>query len=543
MNIPDIDDDLINFDDENDLLVFSEEPQEEKRILRGFWKLLVVDDDESVHAITKIVLKSFVHDNRSLELLHAYSAKEAIEVISDHPDTSVVLLDVVMERDLAGLEVVKYIRETLKNQLVRIVLRTGQPGHAPEKRIFIDYDINDYKLKTELTEDKLYVTILSAIRSYQEMIMLENSRKGFKKIIDFSSLFFKIKSFGDFSSSILVQLISILNENNNNYFLGIKPSGMVAVKENNQFTIVGGIGSYSYLIGKNIYQVLSLEDIKYVNLIIQKKQKMYFSNKFFNYIISQNNSEILIYLNYNKEFDDIDKDLMDIFSSNITMAIDNIHLTSEIEITQREIIFTLGEIAEARSKETGNHVKRVAEYMKALALKYGIPEETAEVIRLASPLHDVGKLAIPDMILNKPGNLTLEEFEVMKTHSKIGYEMLKNSNREIMKIASIIALQHHEKFNGTGYPSNLKGEDIHIYGRLAALADVFDALGSDRVYKKAWDLDKILLFLKEEKGKHFDPKLIDIFFDNLDEFLVIRDNLADKYGEFEDLNKTFSKQP
>ena len=202
-------------------------------------------------------------------------------------------------------------------------------------------------------------------------------------------------------------------------------------------------------------------------------------------------------------------------------------LNKEIEETQREVVFTMGAIGESRSKETGNHVKRVAEYSKILALSYGLNEEEAEMIKQASPMHDIGKVGIPDAILNKPGKLTPEEFEHMQKHAELGYEMLKYSERPLLKCASIVAYEHHEKYNGKGYHKGTKGEDIHIYGRITAIADVFDALGSDRCYKSAWDDEKIFKLFKEERGEHFDPKLVDIFFYNLDQFIKIRDSLVD----------------
>ena len=204
------------------------------------------------------------------------------------------------------------------------------------------------------------------------------------------------------------------------------------------------------------------------------------------------------------------------------------NLNDEIIDTQKEVVFTMGAIGETRSKETGNHVRRVAEYSKLLALKYGMKEEEAELLKQASPMHDIGKVGIPDEILNKPAQLTQDEFTKMKEHTKIGYEMLKSSSRSIIKIAAIVAIEHHEKYDGTGYPNNLKGEDIHIYGRITALADVFDALGSNRCYKDVWSDEKIFDFLKKEKGKQFDPKMIDIFFENINHFLEIRDRYKDK---------------
>ena len=200
-----------------------------------------------------------------------------------------------------------------------------------------------------------------------------------------------------------------------------------------------------------------------------------------------------------------------------------IALHKELEDTQKEIIYKLGEVGETRSKETGMHVKRVAEYSKLLAKLIGLDEKNADLIYTASPMHDIGKVGIPDSILKKPGKLNDEEWEIMKTHAEIGFDILRESKRKILKAASIVSYTHHEKYDGSGYPNGTVGEKIHIFGRITAIADVFDALGSERVYKEAWDLDKILNLIKEERGKHFDPKLVDTFLSNLDEFLEIKD--------------------
>lgn len=208
-----------------------------------------------------------------------------------------------------------------------------------------------------------------------------------------------------------------------------------------------------------------------------------------------------------------------------------INVQQEIEETQKDVVFTMGAIGETRSKETGNHVRRVAEYSKVLALHYGLSEEDAELLKMASPMHDIGKVGIPDAILNKPGKFTDSEWSIMQTHSMLGYNMLKNSNRKILRAAATIAKTHHEKWDGTGYPEEIAGEDIHIYGRITAVADVFDALGSDRCYKRAWDDEKIFNLFREGKGKHFDPKIIDIFFNNLDLFLEIRSKYKDNLFE------------
>ena len=202
-------------------------------------------------------------------------------------------------------------------------------------------------------------------------------------------------------------------------------------------------------------------------------------------------------------------------------------LTQEIDETQREVVLTMGAISESRSKETGNHVKRVAEYSKVLALAYGLSSKDAELLKQAIPMHDIGKIAIPDAILNKPGKFNADERKIMDTHAELGYNMIKNSSRPLLKAAAIVAYEHHEKWDGTGYPQGKSGEDIHIFGRITALADIFDALGSDRVYKKAWSDEEILKLFKDERAKHFDPKLIDIFFENINKIFEIRSTFTD----------------
>jgi putative two-component system response regulator len=203
-------------------------------------------------------------------------------------------------------------------------------------------------------------------------------------------------------------------------------------------------------------------------------------------------------------------------------------LNQEIIDTQQELIYTMGQICETRSHETGQHVKRVAEYSHLLAKLYGY--EDTELIKQAASMHDIGKVAIPDSILNKPGALTAEEWSVMKTHSHLGFQMLSLSQhvpqRPLFQLAATIALEHHEKWDGTGYPYGLKGEKISVPGRITAVADVFDALGAMRCYKPARSLDEILDIFQQQKGKHFDPDMIMLFFDHLDEFIVIRNKYA-----------------
>ena len=239
-----------------------------------------------------------------------------------------------------------------------------------------------------------------------------------------------------------------------------------------------------------------------------------------------------------EHFDARDMERLTLASTYAAETLISAQLAQEIEETQKEVVFTMGSIGESRSKETGNHVKRVAEYSKILALAYGLDAEEAELLKQASPMHDIGKIAIADSILNKPGRFDENERHIMNTHAELGYNMIKNSERPLLKAAAIVAYEHHEKWDGSGYPNGLSGEKIHIYGRITAIADVFDALGSDRVYKKAWSDERIFTLLKEERGKHFDPALIDLFFENLEKIEEVRATFKDIYLDKVDEERT-----
>ncbi len=180
---------------------------------------------------------------------------------------------------------------------------------------------------------------------------------------------------------------------------------------------------------------------------------------------------------------------------------------SELEETRIEVINQLGRAAEFRDNETGMHIMRMSRYTRLLALKSGLSEPEADLLQHAAPLHDVGKIGIPDHILLKPGKLTNEEFDVIKSHPEIGYKIIGEQKAEILTLGAEIAYTHHEKWNGSGYPRGLKGEEIPIAGRLTAIGDVFDALTSVRPYKKAWTVDDALGLISKEAGEHFDPKL------------------------------------
>ncbi len=515
--------------DDVDELVFAEEDAENATsLVSEQWKVLVVDDEESVHSTTRMVLDDMDFEGGGIQFLSAYTGEEALEILRDHDDIAVVLLDVVMENNVAGLDVAQKIRKELNNSFVRIILRTGQPGQAPERSVIRDYDINDYKEKSELTAQKLYSAVFTALRSYRDMRVIDKNRQGLETIINASGSLFKLHSLRKLASGVLTQLSSLCGVGVDSIYM--KTSGFAAVRRGKGLEIIAATGKFAECINEDASKCrpLSQEILSRINEASGCGDCLHSDGVFVGYYPTKLGYVNVLYMEgYQHYVHDLDKKLLRIFSSNVGIAFDNAHLTREIMETQREIVNRLGEVVETRSKETANHVRRVAEYSLLLARKFGLSDDEAITIYSAAPLHDVGKVGIPDSILLKPDKLTPEEWEIMKTHTDIGYRILGRSERPIMRAAADIAYQHHERWNGGGYPRGLSGEDISIGGRLICLADVFDALGSDRVYKKAWRLDKILDLLRKERGGLFDPRLVDIFFDNLDEILIIREQYAD----------------
>lgn len=506
--------------------VFAEEDINKDELDQGNkWKLIIADDEEEIHSVTKLVLNNYSLDGMGLEILSAYTGEETRQLIKENPDTAIILLDVVMERENSGLETAKWIREVLGNNFVRIILRTGQPGQAPEKQVIRDYDINDYKEKTELTDQKLFTVITSSIRSFRDIKTIDRNRRGLEQIIVSSAGMFGEKNLKAFASGVLTQLTALMLFDESSLIL--RCSGFALTDIAGKLYVLTGTGIYSDKEGLHVDEVISGVEATLCRQVLNTKESFFFEDTYIGYFETGKGSVNILYLKGNKTISDLDKELIKIFSTNITVAYDNIFLSKEIEETQKEIITTLGEVVESRSRETGNHVKRVGAFSALIGEKIGLDKDEVELLRSASPMHDIGKIGIPEIILNKPAKLTDSEFEIMKTHTVIGHDILKGSDRSILRTAAMIAEQHHEKWDGSGYPFGLKGNEIHIYGRITSIADVFDALDHKRVYKKPWVLEDIIQFFIDNKGSHFDPELVDVLINNVESFRRIRELYPD----------------
>lgn len=487
---------------------------------RFIYKVLVADDDQDVHDVTALILKDFTFEGHRIEIHDTYSGAETVKFLEDNEDIAVLFLDVVMETNHSGLDVVKAIRDIQKNRAVRIVLRTGQPGEAPEESVIRDYDINDYRLKTDLTARRLKTTMYSALRNYRDILRLERHQKGLEKIIKSSAKLFEHNSLNDFLISILTELSNFQIDQSDMLFIResekIPGAGLVTIEEKNRNKIVAATGRFERLVGEDIEGVAELNELtNWINTSIRSDT---FIHKLeYGFIIeSRGKSKLKNFIYVEGPKDSFDYDLINLFLSNFAIALDNYILNNMINSTQREIIFALGETVESHFEEVGSHIRRISEMMYRFAICAHQSYSESEMLKLASTMHDLGKVAIPDAILKKPGRLTEEEFHTMKAHANYGYRILCKSELPVMKLAAEIALNHHEKFDGTGYPQGLMGMAIPLSARMMAITDVFDAMTHKRCYKEAASVEETLAMMIDQKDKHFDGRLLQLFIDNVD---------------------------
>ncbi|MBV8503640.1 MAG: DUF3369 domain-containing protein [Paucibacter sp.] len=479
------------------------------------WVVMIVDDDVAVHQVTQLVMSDFEFSGRRLLFLDAYSAAEAREILKERQDVALILLDVVMEHEHAGLDLAKYIREDLGNTHTRIVLRTGQPGQAPEEHVIKTYDINDYKEKTELTKRKLITVFYSALRSYRDIMIIDQSRQALRRSIDAITKVYDSQNLRRFASSVLEQVARLL---------GLEAQGLCASRiaayaashVEGRLKVLAATAEYSALLVDEDLAQLPKEVREAIDHALDTQGNVFEEHRFVGYYRSSTGNESLLYMSFSEPVDASARELLEIFCANVSITYESLLLREEIQETQRSTVYIIGEAVERRSKETGAHVRRVGELSALLAEKSGLPPGEVEFMLQAAPLHDVGKIAIPDHVLNKPGKHDAEEWAIMQTHARVGFELLNKSEKRILKLGAIIAHEHHERWDGQGYPRGLAGAQIHIAGRIVALADVLDALVSHRCYKAPWQFEEALSYIREQSGRQFDPDLVTLLMQNLD---------------------------
>ena len=290
------------------------------------WKIAVIDDDQAVHEGTRFALSDYSLNGQGLEILSAHSAAEGRELLRAHKDIAAVLLDVIMETDVAGLELVEFIRNEIQNETVRIILRTGQPGQAPERRVIVQYDINDYKAKTELTADKLFTSLTAALRSYQQLERMVQTRRGLEIIIDAASTLYDFRSMQRLAEGVLTQLASLLN---------VDCAGILVLRDDGNktredFSVLAGSGCYSRFIGVASSKSLDPDLRTMVEAAFKRRKHEFADHRTVLYIRTGSGREVVVLLQSERQLSETDRSLVEIFGSRLSIAFDNVILYQQL---------------------------------------------------------------------------------------------------------------------------------------------------------------------------------------------------------------------
>ncbi len=471
---------------------------------RYSWKILVVDDEVDIRTLTRLNLKGFCFDGRELQILEAASAHEARQVLAEHDDIAVALIDVVMETDDAGLRLVEYIRQELNNKMIRLVIRTGQPGVAPERFVIDNFDIDDYKDKTELTATRLYTTVRSALKAYRDLKTIDLNRIGLSRVLNAAPDLYRISnaSLNGFFEGVLTQIVGLCNLADVSFISTIE--GLIATFDGQNVNVMATTGPMADPARFEEIRQRCAEAVTSGNLPEKIRQDGIVIP-----LAVGPKTVGFVYVEPTRDLSPADLDLLKVMAQQCSSALENLRLHIDLQSAYDNAIDMLAEIAEFKDKTTGQHIHRIDNYTRLVAVELGVPEAEAELFGKASRLHDVGKIGIPDEILRKRGKLTDAEFAIMKGHVSIGASIL--SHDPSLAIAREVALSHHERWDGGGYPTGLPSCNTPLLTRIVSVVDVFDALVSRRPYKEAWSVADAAANIEAAAGTQFDPSVVSAF--------------------------------
>lgn len=444
--------------------------------------VLIVDDSEMVHQRLKDYISKIDIESDTI-LTHSCYSFEEFKGIFSPGSYALVITDLFMERETSGIDVINHVRHSCYDEKTRIMLITDYPQKVPGDLLTREYDVNGYIEKSAFNPITVGIAVKSLLKSYKDIVTFENAIK----TVDDFLISQQSLPIVDMVRELMYQIRS---------FLSIKEPNMkleVSAKLDNEV-------------------VFEFEDT-------EQKSKM--SSKFFEIDLLGNNLQVCVYSS--RPLSHFEEEYIITILNSLKYSI----AYSELSNIQNEVVLKLSNVIEIRSGETAQHVKRVGEITYLLSKEYGMDEKYAQMLKIASSLHDVGKIGIPDNILKKPERLSAEEFAIMKEHPLIGFELLKNSRWKLFELGALISLQHHERWDGAGYPYGLKGQEIAPEARIVQVADVFEALTHDRCYRPAWSIDRAVEYMHDMSGKQFDPDVIEIFKKRLWDILDIFKKLKD----------------
>lgn len=484
------------------------------------WLILIVDDDPEVHAMTRLVMKKFTYRERPVQFMSAYSAEEAMQVLRNDPGIAMILLDVVMETDDAGLRLVPRIRDELGNRQVRIILRTGQPGQAPEDDVIHGYDINDYKAKTELTAQKLGTATVAALRSYEHITELMRSRQGMERIIDAAGSLLNLRAIDRFAEAVLRELAHVLD---------VPPDGIVCVLRGvarQDAQILAAAGSFADQVGMPLGSTADPVLAGRILDVMRQRQHAFDERCLILWLRTTEGRDAAAYLEIGRPLDELERKLAELLATKIAIGFDNLHLYEQVKRSHKAAVIALAGLAEYKDPDGGgDHGLRLSRLVTEIAFALRtvpdwdtvIDDEFLDLITMGSMLYDIGMVGVPDRLIMKEHCLDDEERQQMEMHCERGAAILEKASRMVegsnyLSFGAAIARAHHERWDGNGYPHGLKGTDIPAAARIVAVADVFDALTHRRSWREAVPQADALKTIQAGAGTLFDPSVVQAFF-------------------------------
>ncbi len=510
--------------DPNEYVVFCDDGRNEPRADLDPLQILLVAGDDDAHRQVREALGRLTFVQQPVRIVSAYTATEARARLRDNPTIAVVVIGLALTSPGAGLQLAGAIREDLDNRFIRIVLQADRPEACPHREVLDRYEINDCVVAGPGSAAALKSAVMLSLRHFREIRRCRRSQDGLLDILKASGDLFTQDNIDLIAERIIDGLASLLAR-----APGIRDLRcLLATEIDGTFRVQSQRFWGHRLLGEPLAAVLPVNAARMLPRVLADRCGVFCTGGYIDVLSSDGTPRHLIYLEWDRLDGTSERNLVRMFMANATLVYRNLTLNQAIIDTQKEIIHTLSEVVETRSSETANHVLRVGLLARQLAELYGLPANETDVLGMTAPMHDIGKVGIPDAILNKQDALTAAERLVIETHTNIGHSILARSNRYIMQAAAVVALQHHERWDGEGYPRRLRGERIHLHARITALVDVFDALLQARSYRAALPIEEVVAFLAAERGRAFEPRLVDLLLTNLDRFTAIRRTHPDR---------------
>lgn len=481
------------------------------------WKILIADDDADVHTATLLALRGITFRGRKLEFINVYSGAEALRALEEHPDIAVAFLDVIMETDRAGLGAVQKIREQ-GHRLVRLIVRTGHPGQAPEREVIVNYDIHDYKEKAGITAQKLFTCLISALRAYDDLVALENHRRGLMGVLE-SVSWFDFDDVQRYVAGMLLEFSALAHLRSEQIVI------LARLNSDEVPRVVAVSGEWEAPFDSEFPPFLTLPQavIDQVNESFSG-QKACVADGGSTLRVAGHGVELVAYVGGHEAFAGADIVLLEVFLLKVCQAVANQHTFQSVSRERDALLQGLGIVAERWDPQGEEHLERVAKLSQRLAkrlettMAFGdlIDARFVRNIEEAARLHDLGNLSLPLELLQKPGPLSADETALMRRHVAMGLTQLAPLRAQAgqyggIALAAEVIAAHHERYDGSGYPKGLSGEAIPLAARVVAVADAWVAMTANRPYRSALSFAVARDEIAALAGSQFDPRVVEAF--------------------------------